>query len=66
MILFPWLSSHALPEDPYIWPRVVEILYEVAKRITFEEHVIDVNINRLQEVVDKWLHSTAPVLKSVI
>ena len=27
--------------------------YEVRKRITFEEQVTDININRLQEMVDK-------------
>jgi hypothetical protein len=34
-------------------PKVVELPPEVAKRITFEEQVIDINVNGLQEVVDK-------------
>jgi hypothetical protein len=36
------------------------------KRITFVELVTDININRLQEVVDKWLHLVVPVMVSVI
>ena len=40
-------------EHPYIRPKVVELPFEVTKRITFEELVTDININRLQEVVDK-------------
>jgi DNA-directed RNA polymerase-5 subunit 1 len=31
----------------------VELPSEVAKRITFKEQVTDININGLQEVVDK-------------
>jgi DNA-directed RNA polymerase-5 subunit 1 len=46
------LFSHILSKDPYIEPNVVEFPPEVAKRITFEEQVIDININRSQEVVD--------------
>ena len=42
-----------LIEDPYIRPKVVELPVEVTKRITFEELVTDININRLHEVVDK-------------
>ena len=45
--------SPFLIEDPYIRPKVVELPFEVTKRITFEELVTDININRLQEVVDK-------------
>ena len=45
--------SPYLIEDPYIRPKVVELPVEVTKRITFEELVTDININRLQEVVDK-------------
>jgi hypothetical protein len=64
VIFFPWLSPHILSEDPYIWPRVVELLSKVAKRITFEEQVIDININRLQEVVDPWLCLIVPMRMS--
>jgi DNA-directed RNA polymerase-5 subunit 1 len=46
LVIFP-----VLLEDPYIGPIVVELPPEVAKRITFEEQVTDININRLQEVV---------------
>jgi DNA-directed RNA polymerase-5 subunit 1 len=46
------LSSHILSKDPYIGPKVVELPPEVAKRITFEEQVTNININRPQEVVD--------------
>ena len=45
--------SPYLIEDPYIRPKVVELPVEVTIRITFEELVSDININRLQEVVDK-------------
>ena len=45
--------SAYLIKDPYIRPKVVELPFEVTKRITFEELVTDININRLQEVVDK-------------
>ena len=45
--------SPYLIEDPYIRPKVVELPFEVTKRITSEELVTDININRLQEVVDK-------------
>ena len=45
--------SPYLIEGPYIRPKVVELPVEVTKRITFEELVTDININRLQEVVDK-------------
>jgi DNA-directed RNA polymerase-5 subunit 1 len=34
-------------------PYVVELSSEVVKRITFEEQVTDINVKRLQEVVDK-------------
>ena len=50
--------SPYLIEDPYIRLKVVELPVEVTKRITFEELVTDININRLQEVVDSdstWL-----------
>jgi DNA-directed RNA polymerase-5 subunit 1 len=40
-------------KDPYIEPKVVKLPSEVAKRITFKEQVTDININILQEVVDK-------------
>ena len=48
-----FVISPYLIEDPYIRPKVVELSFEVTKRITFEELVTDININRLQEVVDK-------------
>ena len=47
------IISPYLIKDRYIRPRVVELPVEVTKGITFEELVIDININRLQEVVDK-------------
>jgi hypothetical protein len=37
-----------------------------AKRITFEEQVTDININRLPEVVDKWLYLIVHVMTSTI
>ncbi|KAF7083625.1 hypothetical protein CFC21_087393 [Triticum aestivum] len=48
-------SRSVLTGDPYIGADVVGLPSEVAKRITFEEQVTDININRLQEVVDKGL-----------
>jgi DNA-directed RNA polymerase-5 subunit 1 len=45
------LFFHILSKDPYIGPNVVELPPEVAKRITFEEQVTDININKPQEVV---------------
>jgi DNA-directed RNA polymerase-5 subunit 1 len=47
------LSSYILAKHPYMRLKVVGLPPEVAKRITFEEQVTDININRLQEVVDK-------------
>jgi DNA-directed RNA polymerase-5 subunit 1 len=64
--LLTWLSSHILSKDSYIGPKVVELPPEVAKRITFKEQVTDININRLQYVVAKWLYLVAPVLTNVI
>ncbi|KAL5207904.1 hypothetical protein ABZP36_032339 [Zizania latifolia] len=48
-------SRSVLTGDPYIGVDVVGLPSEVAKRMTFEEQVTDININRLQEVVDKGL-----------
>ncbi|KAF0935654.1 hypothetical protein E2562_035104 [Oryza meyeriana var. granulata] len=48
-------SRSVLTGDPYIGVDVVGLPSEVAKRITFEEQVTDMNINRLQEIVDKGL-----------
>ncbi|KAL5213175.1 hypothetical protein ABZP36_024022 [Zizania latifolia] len=48
-------SRSVLTGDPYIGVDVVGLPSEVAKRITFEEQVTDININKLQEVVDKGL-----------
>ncbi|XP_062218221.1 DNA-directed RNA polymerase V subunit 1-like [Phragmites australis] len=48
-------SRSVLTGDPYIPVDVVGLPSEVAKRMTFEEQVTDININRLQEVVDKGL-----------
>jgi hypothetical protein len=33
----PWLSPYILSEDPYLETKAVELPFEVAKRITFEE-----------------------------
>ena len=46
-------SRNVLTGDPYIGIDVVGLPSEVAKRITFEEQVTDININKLQEIVDK-------------
>ena len=51
LVISPYLIED--PIHPYIRPKVVEFPFEVKKRITFEELVTDININRLQEVVDK-------------
>jgi hypothetical protein len=48
-VSFSLVISHILSKDPYIGPIVVELPPEVAKWITIEEHVTDININRLQE-----------------
>ncbi|CAL5023974.1 unnamed protein product [Urochloa decumbens] len=48
-------SRSVLTGDPYIGVDVIGLPSEVAKRITFEEQVTDININRLQEVVDNGL-----------
>ena len=48
LVIFPYLI-----EDTYIRPKVVKLPVEVTKRISLEELVTDININRLQEVVDK-------------
>jgi hypothetical protein len=46
--LFLGYLSHILSKDPYIELKVVKLPPEVTKRITFEEQVTDININRLQ------------------
>ena len=51
--LFLGCLSISNRKDPYIRPKVVELPSEVVQRITFEELVTDININKLQEVVDK-------------
>ena len=51
--IFPWLSLFILLEDLYVGPDVIGLPSEVIQRITFEEQVTEININRLQEVVDK-------------
>jgi hypothetical protein len=54
-------------QKTYISDQIIEELHsKVAKRITFEEQVTDININRLQEVVDKWLYLTIPIMMSAI
>jgi DNA-directed RNA polymerase-5 subunit 1 len=50
---FPWLSPHILSKDPLIGLDAVGLPSEVVKMITFEEQVTDININKLQEVVDQ-------------
>jgi len=55
-----------LIEDSYIRPKVVELPFEVTKRISFEELVTDINNNRLQEVVNKRLYLTVPVMTSIV
>ena len=55
-----------LIEDPYIRPKVVELPFEVTKRISFEELVTDINNNILQEVVNKRLYLTVPVMTSIV
>jgi hypothetical protein len=52
----PWLSPYISSEDPYLGTKAVELHSEVSKRITFEEQVTDININKLHEVVDKRLY----------
>ena len=51
LVISPYLIKDTI--HPYIRPKVVELPFEVTKRITFEELVTDININILQEVVDK-------------
>jgi DNA-directed RNA polymerase-5 subunit 1 len=46
--LFLGYLFHILSKDAYIGPKVVELPPEVAKRITFEEQVTGININRMQ------------------
>ena len=55
-----------LIEDPYIRSKVVELPFEVTKRISFEELVTDINNNRLQEVVNKRLYLTVPVMTLIV
>ena len=53
-------------EDLYVESDAIGLPSEVIQRLTFEEQVTNKNINRLQEMVDKWLYLTAPVVMSVI
>ena len=58
--------SPYLIEDTYIRPKVVKLPVEVTKRISLEELVTDINNNRLQEVVNKRLYLTIPVMTSIV
>ena len=60
---FPWLFLLILPRDPYIRLDVAGLPFEVAKRITFEDQITNINMNIPQEVVDKWLSLTISVSK---
>jgi hypothetical protein len=51
--LFLGYLSISNQKIPFIGPKVEELPSKVAKRITFEEQVTDININRLQGEVDK-------------
>ena len=54
----PWLSLRSVVEDLYVESNAIGLPFEVVQWLTFEEQVTNRNINRLQEVVDKWLYST--------
>ena len=60
---FPWLFLLILPRDPYIGLYVVGFPFEVAKRITFEDQITNINMNIPQEVVEKWLYLTVSISK---
>ena len=47
------ISPYILSEDLYVKPDAIGLPSEVVQRITFEEQVTDINIKKLQEVVDK-------------
>ena len=49
-------------EDLYVESDAIGLPSRVIQRLTFEEQVT----NRLQEMVDKWLYLTVPVMMSVI
>jgi len=51
LVIIPYVQS----EDLY-QTYVIGLPSEVAKKITFEEYVTDINLNRLQGVVDKRLY----------
>ena len=42
-----------MSEDLYVEPDAIGLPSEVVQRITFEEQVTDMNINKLHEMVDK-------------
>jgi hypothetical protein len=56
-----WVISLYLIWRSLYRANVVELPPKVVKRLAFEEQVTDININRLQEVVDKWLFSSVLV-----
>ena len=47
-------------------PYVVELPPDVVWKITFEEQVTGINKNRLQEVVNKRLYLTVPVMTLIV
>jgi len=51
LVIIPYVQSKDLYQTYVIGPPS-----EVAKKITFEEKVTDINLNRLQGVVDKRLY----------
>ena len=52
--------------DLYVELDIIGLPSGVIQRITFEEQVTDININRLQEVVNKRLYLTVPVMTSIV
>ena len=55
-----------MSSDIYVELDAIGLPCEVVQWLTFEEQVTNRNINRLQEVVDKWLYLMVPVVMSVI
>ena len=53
-------------EDLYIELDTIGLPSRVVQGITFEEQVTDINNNRLQEVVNKRLYLTVPVMTSIV
>ena len=66
------ISPDPIRRSPYLIKRSLyrtkssKASFQSCKKDNLEEQIIDININRLWEVVDKWLYLTVPIMTLVI